>query len=282
MVVHDACGVVDVLNGILCLHIFENRRRRHTLIPGQLRHDVGFDVLIVGGGAGHHDGRGHACFIFADAFEDALALLGRGGAVGAGGIAEDDEGVEVGGGSVARGEREIDACREEDNGEDGCGEIEEGAVENLHGVRVSGDGLLDKNFDAGDGLEDFVAEVVTALQGMRVVEAEPHLACRVLPGEGLEGKIDCGEGSGEHDGSAAFGISEDEELGWRHGEADFCGFSAVVDASEDGNDFCTEDGFEAVEGFGDGVGAGVSDDAVGGGHLRPPWGGVYQACDSGE
>jgi hypothetical protein len=30
---------------------------------------------------------------------------------------------------------------------------------------------LDKSFETGDGLEDFVAEVVTALQVMGVVEA---------------------------------------------------------------------------------------------------------------
>ena len=47
---------------------------------------------------------------------------------------------------------------------------------------------------------------------------------------GLEGEINCGEGLGDHDGCAAFGIAEDEELGWRHGEADFLGFAAVVDA----------------------------------------------------
>jgi hypothetical protein len=79
------------------------------------------------------------------------------------------------------------------------------------------------------------------------------------------------EWSRKHDGSAAPGVSEDEELGWRHGEADFCGFAAMVDAGEDGDGFCAEDGFEAVEGFGDGVGAWVGDEAVGGGHLRAPW-----------
>ena len=48
-------------------------------------HGVGFDEVVVGGAAGHDDGGGDAGFVLADAFEDALALLGRGGAVGLGG-----------------------------------------------------------------------------------------------------------------------------------------------------------------------------------------------------
>jgi hypothetical protein len=81
-----------------------------------------------------------------------------------------DESIEGSCVGVVRGDVEIDA-RHEVNGEDNFGEIEEGVAENLHGVRVSGDGLLDKSFETGDGLEDFVAEVVTALQVMGVVEA---------------------------------------------------------------------------------------------------------------
>lgn len=95
----------------------------------------------------------------------------------------------------------------------------------------------------------------------------PSASCQA---RGLEGKIDCGERSGEHDRGAAPGISEDEELGWRHDEADFRGFAAVVDAGEDGDALCAEDGFESVEGFGNSVGAEMGDEAVGGGHLGLP------------
>lgn len=79
---------------------------------------MGFDELIVGGGAGHDDVGRDAGFIFADAFEDALALLGRRRAVMFCGTAEDDEGIEVGCGSVVRGDGEVNADEEESVGED--------------------------------------------------------------------------------------------------------------------------------------------------------------------
>ena len=69
-----------------------------------------------------------AGFIFADAFEDALALLGRRRAVGVGGIAEDDEGVEVGCGGVMGGEGEVGAVEDEGAGEEDDREVEEDSV----------------------------------------------------------------------------------------------------------------------------------------------------------
>jgi len=65
---------------------------------------VGFDELIVGSAAGHDEAWGDVGVVFADAFEDALALLERRGAVGETGSAEDDEGVEVGERGVAAGD----------------------------------------------------------------------------------------------------------------------------------------------------------------------------------
>jgi len=41
----------------------------------------------------------------------------------------------------------------------------------------------------------------------------------------------------------------------------------MVDAGEDGDALCAEDGFETVEGFGNRVEACVGDKAIGGGHL---------------
>jgi hypothetical protein len=133
VLVHDAGGVVDVLDGVLGLHIFEDYRCGDAFAPRQLRHHIGFYVLVVGGGAGHDDVRSDAGLIFADAFEDALALLGRWGAVGVGRVAEYDERVEVGGASVVRGDGKVDAHREEDDGEDSGAEIEEDLGKDLHG-----------------------------------------------------------------------------------------------------------------------------------------------------
>ncbi len=68
---------------------------------------MGFDETVVGGAAGHDDVGSDASFVLADAFEDALALFGGGRAVGAGGCAEDDDGVEVGLGGVVGGEGDV-------------------------------------------------------------------------------------------------------------------------------------------------------------------------------
>lgn len=133
--------------------------------------------------------------------------------------------------------------------------------------RASDYGLQDKGFEPGDGFEEFVAESVAALQRMRIINSEPDFAVGVLPGEGLKRKIDCREWRGEHDGRAALWVAEDEELRGRHDKADFGSLAAVVDAGEYLHVFCAEDGFEAVEGFGGGVGARVGDEAVGCGHL---------------
>ena len=61
---------------------------------------MGFDQVIVRRPASHDDVWGNAGFVFAHTFEDSFALLRRGGAVWVGGVAKDDDGVEVGGGVV--------------------------------------------------------------------------------------------------------------------------------------------------------------------------------------
>jgi hypothetical protein len=126
MLMHDLGGVIDVLDGVLGLNIFEDCRRGNALASGQLGHDIGLDVLIVGGGSGHDDIRGDSGFILADAFEDTFSLLGRRSAVSIGGIAEDDDGVKVSGSGVVRRDGEIDSCREEGYREDDRQDIEEG------------------------------------------------------------------------------------------------------------------------------------------------------------
>lgn len=114
--------------------------------------------------------------------------------------------------------------------------------------------MQDKGFESGDRLKEFVAESIAALQRMWIVDSEPDFALGVLLGEGFERKINCRERLSEHDRRAALWVAEDEQLRGRHGKADFGGFAAVVDAGEYLHVFCAEDGFEAVEGFGDGVG----------------------------
>ena len=102
---------------------------------------------------------------------------------------------------------------------------------------------------------------MAVLEVLRVVVAEPDFAVIVLPGKGFEWEVDCGQRRGQHERRAAFWAAEDEELGRGHVEADFFGFAAVVYTGEDLYVFGAEEGLEAVQGFRDGVGTGVGDDA---------------------
>lgn len=174
-----------------------------------------------------------------------------------------DESIEESCVGVARGDVEVDA-RHEVNGEDNFGEIEEGAAENLHGVRLSGYGLQDKRFETGDGFKYLVAQVIPVLQITCVIDADPDFAVGILPGQRLKREINRCERRCQHNRRAALGVSEDQQLRGRHGEADFGSFATVIDAGEDGDVLCAQDGFEAVESFGNRVGAGVGDQAVGG------------------
>jgi len=106
---------------------------------------------------------------------------------------------------------------------------------------------------------------VALLEEGEAVVGDPDVALGVFGDEDFEGEIDGAGGGGLHDGGAAFGIAEDEELGVGHGEAGLLGFAAVVDEGEDGDIFGLEDGFEFFDGGVDGVIAGDGDDAVGGG-----------------
>ena len=101
---HELGRVVDVLDGVEGLGFFEDIGGGDTLGCGKLGHGVGLDEAVVGGAAGHDDAGSDTGLVFSDAFEDSLALLGRWGAVGFGGRAEDDDGVEMGLGGVVGGE----------------------------------------------------------------------------------------------------------------------------------------------------------------------------------
>ena len=129
MLMHHLSGVVDVLNGVLGLGLFIDCHGGNALRRGELGHGVGFDELIVGGSSGHDEAWRYACFIFADPFEDALALLGRGGAVESRRSAEHDDGIEMGGGGVVRGQGDVVAVQ--DKNEDKCdnGKREDGSSE---------------------------------------------------------------------------------------------------------------------------------------------------------
>ena len=111
-----------------------------------------------------------------------------------------------------------------------------------------------ESFDDGKVGEDVGRDGVALLEIWEGVVGDPDFALSIFPDEEFEGKVDGGGGGGEHDGSATFGIAEDEEVGGAHGEAGFCGFAAVVDEGKDGDMVGVEDGFE----FGGGVVNGVT------------------------
>ena len=98
--------------------------------------------------------------------------------------------------------------------------------------------------------------------GERVV-GDPDFGLSVFPDEDFEREVDGAGGSGKHNGSAALGISENQEFGVAHGEPGFGGFAAVVNDSEDGDVLGVEDGFQFGDGVVDRVAAGDADEAVG-------------------
>ena len=132
VLMHELGRVIDVLDGVEGLGFFEDIGGRDPLSGGELSHGMGFDEVVVGGAAGHDEVASDAGFVLADAFEDALALFGGGGAVGIGGCAEDDDGVEVGLGGVVGWEGDEVACNDEREGKCQDGEVEEGSGEELH------------------------------------------------------------------------------------------------------------------------------------------------------
>lgn len=131
----------------------------------------------------------------------------------------------------------------------------------VFGDRVLFHSLSKKRSGGGQVLQKIGGDAVALLKIFGIVVGEPDLSLRVLPGEGFEWEVDGGAGSGDHDGRAAFGIAEDEELGGAHFESGFGGFAAVVDEGEDGDAFFFENGLQAGEGFRNGVGTGDVDDA---------------------
>ena len=125
------------------------------------------------------------------------------------------------------------------------------------------DGGLEEILQGGDVGEENGGEVVAMLEVVGGVGGEPDLAGGVLPSEGFEGEVDGGGGGGEHDGGASFGVAEEEELGGRHGEAVGGGVFGEINSGEEGEAFGVGERREAVEGFGDGVGAGEVEHAGG-------------------
>ena len=104
------------------------------------------------------------------------------------------------------------------------------------------------------------------------VVGDPDLAVGVFTDEDLQGQVEGGAGSGEHDGCAGFRASEDQEFSGRHGQADFLRFTAVVDESEEGDAFSGEDFLERLDCLIDGLIARHFDDAsCVGRHGFAPW-----------
>ena len=128
--------------------------------------------------------------------------------------------------------------------------------------RVSACGVGGEGIDDCDVLEQVIGDVVTVHQVLRAAVGEPGFSCGVFTDEDFQGKVDSNAGSGEHQRRSSFGAAEDEQLGGRHGQSDFCGFAAVIDQREEGGTFRFEKGFQFAHGFVDGVVAGDFDDSV--------------------
>jgi hypothetical protein len=92
---HDVLTIEDVLNGVSGLILLNDGAGWDALFHCEGSHNVGLWKLIVGWATRKDDVRCDAGFELANAFERALPLLRRWRAVGVGGIAEDDDGVEV-------------------------------------------------------------------------------------------------------------------------------------------------------------------------------------------
>jgi hypothetical protein len=137
VLMHELGGVVDVLDGVHGLRLFEDGGGGHSLGGGELRHSLGFDEVVVGGGSGHDDVGGDAGPILADAFQYSFALLGGWCAVGLGGGAQDDDGVEMGLGRVVGRKCGVVADDDQDEDEDQDRDDGEGSGRQLHRPRVA-------------------------------------------------------------------------------------------------------------------------------------------------
>ena len=96
----------------------------------ELGHDVCFNELIVSGASGEDEARGDASARTSRMpSRTRVRSSGEGVPSGLAGIAEDDDGVEVGGGGVAGGEGDVaDTVDDEGEGEGQEGEDEEGSA----------------------------------------------------------------------------------------------------------------------------------------------------------
>lgn len=96
MVVHDLRGIVDILDGVLSLVLFEDIGGWNSLAGRELGHRMGLDEVVMRGAARHDDARGYAGLVLSHAFQDTLSLFRRRCTVQPGRRAEHNNGIEVG------------------------------------------------------------------------------------------------------------------------------------------------------------------------------------------
>ncbi len=98
---HHLCGVVDVLNRILCLWFFHDIRCRNPLCRGKLRHDMGLNEAVMRRPSRHDEAWSNPGLILADTLQNALPLFRRRCPIKAGRRSQNNDRVEVAGASIA-------------------------------------------------------------------------------------------------------------------------------------------------------------------------------------
>jgi hypothetical protein len=114
---HDVLAIEDVLNGVSGLILLDDCAGWDALFHCEGSHDVSLWKLIVGWTTRKNDVRCDAGFELANAFKRALPLLRGWRTVGVGGIAEDDDGVEVSEVCVVCGDGSINDSGSDDRDE---------------------------------------------------------------------------------------------------------------------------------------------------------------------
>src|SRR5262245_41171727 len=89
----------------------------------------------------------------------------------------------------------------------------------------------------------------------------PHRCFAAAPASGHVAKVDGATGRRHHHWSAAFWVTEDQQLGGTHFHSYFFRFSAVVDHREQSNAFRLQNSLKLLACFVDGVTAGYVDDS---------------------
>src|SRR6516164_9496320 len=125
-------------------------------------------------------------------------------------------------------------------------------------------GLHCQRFDDREVLHQLRWETVPFLQESLTIVSDPHLSFAIFPDQYLKGKIDGAAGRRQHDRSACFWISENHELCGTHSHSDFFRFPAMINYCEQRDSLRSQNLFELLDGFVDGVMAGrVNDSFVG-------------------